>query len=476
MQISLRPNINEVHKLNCNSPSIKERCNEIIIVKENILDIYIAELKFTHHPLFSVEHVLVEKLCSFYDEYTEYIKNNNTDRIKTQLEALRYLRRNIENRKEIDECTLKRAVKVNRDIQKLRKTYFEEGKRERENLKNILNTWKQIKRIRGKQNFSNTNIKLLIKKEKVDYEVDCLKYNKEFDETLREIIKEIKIEQQEIEENKIKSINENLENLHKNRNFDTNENIREDLQRLFQQSFREPGEPILTLLLSGTHEITNELKDSKEVTRRNAMKSTKIYLNIMCDKVQVCKSKPLDLNDSFLLDLKETFSIQLRETPKHLNIEVIEQQKGLVKKKLCEIIVTVPLQTFSPRNNKLVKASFEANEIVHYKHAGIGSGTDLKEVLESFNLTHLDGNHNLITTGFIKYCISWQKTLQKKYVLYEQIELLKNITNKNLAMNVNKLSEWMSQSIPDPQDPRNIVFFEYMAGCDSKFLQNNNFR
>lgn len=481
IQISVRPNKNETLEVNCNSPGTKEGCKEVLIIKENILEFYIAELKFSHHSLFSVEHVLVEKLCNLCDEYINYCKNNNIDRIRAQLEALRYLRKNIDDGREINECTLKRAAKIDRDIQKLRKIYFEEGKKERDNLKDILNTWKQIKRIREKQNFSSTNIKLLIKKETVDYEADRLRYNKEFSETLHEMINEIKIDRQEKGEvdleNKIKLAAEELESNYKNKKFDTKENTKRNLQKAFQQSFREPGEPILKLLLSKTNGISKEIGDNKEVTRRNVIKFTKIYLNIICDKVPVCKSKLLDLNDDFLLNIKETFSIQLQEVPKYLIVEVIEQQKGLAKKKICEMIIRIPLQNFSLTNNKLIKTTFENNETVHYKHAGIGCGVDLKKIFEDANLTLPEGNYNLTTTGFVKYNIGWQKTsIMKNDILDEQINLLKNITNKNLAMDIHKLSDWMNQSIPDPQDPRNIVLFEYMADCNGNLLQNNNFR
>ncbi|XP_023311108.1 coiled-coil and C2 domain-containing protein 2A [Anoplophora glabripennis] len=438
------------------SPIIKDKCNEIVIIKENILEIYLAELKFTHHPLFSLEHVLAVKLCNLYDQYSLCIKNNTTDRVKTQLEALRYLRQNMGNRK-VDEGASKRIRKVDRDIQKVRKVYFEERRKERENLKDILNTWKQIKKIREKQKFSNTNIKLLIKKEKLDYETDRTNYNREFDETFCEMIKENKDD--------------------KKTNFTTNEDIRKDLDNIFQQSFRAPGEPVLKLSLSENHEITETVEDSKEVSRRNSVRSTKMYLNILCDKVPVCKSKAIDLSDDFLLNLKETFAIQLQKVPKCLNIEVIEQQKGLATKKICEIIIMVPTQNFSSVSSKPIKTTFEVKEIVHHKHAGIGSGTNLKKALESVDLTLLNSNYDLTTTGYIKYFVGWQKkSVIRKDPLGEQIELLKDITNKNLSINIGKLSEWMGQSVPDPQDPRNVVFFEYMASCEPKLFKNNNFR
>lgn len=473
--MSVRPDENEKIEIKDCKSVTKENCEEIVIIKENILEIYVAQLKFTHHPLFSIEHVLAEKLCNLHDQYTLYIKNNNINRIKTQLEALRYLKKNMESRNEFDEGTSKRIVKVDRDIQKIRKMYFEEGRKERENLKDILITWKQIKKLREKQNFSNTNIKLLIKKEKVHYETDSLKYNKEFDETFNEIVKENRIAKREKSENKIQSVSKDLEDT----NLNTNEMdiIREDLENLFHQSFRAPGEPVLKLSLSKNNEITKVVDDSKEINRRNAVKSTKIHLNISCDNVSVCKTKPVDLKDDFILDINEPFSIQLREVPKCLNFEVIEQQKGLARKKICEIIVTVPMQNFSCASNKPVKTTFEINETVHYKHAGVGSGINLGKILESLDMPIHNNNYDLSTTGHVNYSIGWQKTaLIKKDPLGEQIGLLKDITNKNLSVNVSKLSEWMVQSVPDPQDPRNVVFFEYMEGYEPKLLKNNNFR
>lgn len=60
----------------------------------NSTECYVLELKvikiiFTHHPLFSREHVLANKLIQYYDKYRYRLNLNVTKRLSSKLKALR---------------------------------------------------------------------------------------------------------------------------------------------------------------------------------------------------------------------------------------------------------------------------------------------------------------------------------------------------------------------------------------------------
>lgn len=219
------------------------------------------------------------------------------------------------------------------------------------------------KKVREMNTYSNTNVKLLIKREKVDVEKDEQEYKKYFDETVNEILKELKNEYKENMRNYKKDLEqfeeENEEDRPEKPVYDVDEEkIKLSLNKQFQDSFRQPGEPIIKLLLTEDNEITNNVENNKEHLRKNLVNSTKFYLKIICNKLEVCKSKQFTLNDNFRCEINETFSILLLSIPKFITVELIEQQKSLLRKKICEINVPLPAPTNSNVARKLA-ASFK---------------------------------------------------------------------------------------------------------------------
>lgn len=66
----------------------EEMCDE----KTYLLELEIGEIRWSHHPLFSREHVAAQKLCQKFGEYTARVENGIGRRLAGKLQALRIAR------------------------------------------------------------------------------------------------------------------------------------------------------------------------------------------------------------------------------------------------------------------------------------------------------------------------------------------------------------------------------------------------
>ncbi|EFA01199.2 coiled-coil and C2 domain-containing protein 2A [Tribolium castaneum] len=421
-------------------------CEEIVVVSENLLQLRVLSLKFTHHPLFSLEHVLCQKLKKLYYEYEESVTKNEFMRLCGRLEGLRrVLRRLEENSSQSGDQSDREDGKVEaykRDIRTLQEQVFEEGKKERDRIIEILQTWKAIKSMRENNKYSNTSLKLIIKKENVNYETEKENFDKNFEETYEEFL--------QINREKPR------------RKRQTEEDIRQELVERFKESFRPPGEPILHFILTNENEITKQVENSKEVSRRTATTTTKIALKILCNKMEVCKTKWLALQDDFVCNFNETISIQLTNVPKFLTLEIIEQPKSLIKRTLGELTVKIPARSVSKIDKK--NAKFEKNEIVHYKHEGVGSGIKVDSLVQNL------GDFELNTSGCLTYSLSWDASVANDNSPDNRAQILGEIIDKSGTIDSEKLVQWMQQHNPDPQDPRNSILYEYSLDCGEEMV------
>ncbi|VEN53011.1 unnamed protein product [Callosobruchus maculatus] len=418
--------------LDCNltlykSPSSQEECEGVRIIKDQILNLYLSEIKFSYHPLFSCEHLFAEKLRQLCDEYSKI----NTTELKERLDQLRCEKEQMEDEKNASGDSEDTEVcNISKEIKKLRVSYFRELEKERRCLKSILEVWRQIKTIREQQGYSSTSVNLRILKNSVDVEADTEAYYKELDITLKEIIQEHKAK--EAKDTDSDSLASSVKN--------DEDKLKQKLTKRFKKVMKQPGEPIISFILSDEHQITKEVPNVKEKSRRDAVASTKFYLRILCKNIEACKTPLLILTDNFILDINETYSLQLVDVPKYLTIEVIEQPKALQKKKVCELQVNIPGS--NTNSFGLDNLYFEKDEIIHYKHEGLGSGLELETVAEKMKLkiTNLE-NYELKTSGSLVYSIKWEKLYEipKEISFVDKFMLLNGVVDKNGTVNNAKL-------------------------------------
>lgn len=438
-------------------------------------------LSFKHHPLFSSEHIFEQKLLHYYNEFKLNQNENKLERITKRLQALRITKQNIERTLQNSNTTDTNLNKLHNcinEIKKLREMYFEEGRKERSLIKEILKAWKSVKKIRQINKYSNTRIKLSIIKNKSNYNDEKQLWDTNIEETSTDIINELEedyasklqdykknidiwklqIREDSIEEESLKKPKKPIKDI----DIDL---ITQEVTQKFKECFKPPGEPILNFNLNKDNIISDKIETSKEKLRRNAVGTTKIYLRILCNKIEVCKSKAIPLSDHFNCEINESFSLQLSTIPEIITIEINEQPTTLMKRKLGEANIQIPSRTLINQNKILVEV-FKKNEIVHYKHEGVGSGVQLKEVIPDVNQ---EQDEILNTSGIISYNIGWDIS-QVNTNSYEnenyEIDVVKNVLNKDGTIDLPKLIKWAQENNPDPQDPKYSILYEYIKNYD----------
>nr|CAI5845471.1 unnamed protein product [Callosobruchus analis] len=376
--------------LDCNltlykSPHAQEECEGVQIVKDQILNLYLSELKFSYHSLFSCEHLFAEKLRQMCEEYSKI----NTKEMKEQLDHLRSEKQRAEEEKNASGDSEDTEVcNVDKEIKKLRTRYFRELEKERRCLKSILEVWRHIKTIREQQGYSSTSVSLKILKKPGDLDTEA--YHKEFDTTLREVIHEHKAK--EAKDTDSDSMASSVKN--------DEDKLKQRLTKRFKKVMKQPGEPIVSFILSKEHQITEDVTSVKEKSRRDA---------------------------------------------------VIEQPKALQKKKVCELKVNIP--SSNTNDSDLDTLYFEKDEIIHYKHEGLGSGLDLETVADKVKLKVSLENYELKTSGSLLYSIKWEKLykIKKEISFDDKFMLLNDVVDKDGTVDTVKL-----KSIAENEDNEQV--------------------
>lgn len=163
-------------------------------------------VQFNHHPLFSPEHVLAQKLKEFYEKFLEKKRTNKYITLEKNLKALICAKKRLKDTLGASgDATNLQIDKYQTEINEIRLKRYEEGRSYRELLKSILNTWRMIKIVRDEQNYVNTPLKLVIKKEIISYKNAKEQWENNIEEEVSDIIEQHEIDfHKEIDEYKSK--------------------------------------------------------------------------------------------------------------------------------------------------------------------------------------------------------------------------------------------------------------------------------
>ncbi|XP_011900832.1 PREDICTED: coiled-coil and C2 domain-containing protein 2A isoform X9 [Cercocebus atys] len=142
------------------------------------LDIDISGLIFTHHPCFSREHVLAAKLAQLYDQYLARHQRNKAKFLTDKLQALRNaVQTGVDPEKPHSSLdTIQKTInEYKSEIRQTRKFRDAEQEKDRTLLKTIIKVWKEMKSLREFQRFTNTPLKLVLRKAEVSRREDVKK-------------------------------------------------------------------------------------------------------------------------------------------------------------------------------------------------------------------------------------------------------------------------------------------------------------
>ncbi|XP_059159082.1 coiled-coil and C2 domain-containing protein 2A-like isoform X2 [Physella acuta] len=438
------------------------------------LDVDINSISFTHHHLFSREHVLANKLTLFYEEYLVRSKRNITDFLVDKLAALKnsahllhtYIASHKGEMSVSDRDNYERRLRDYKS--EIRQTRFMRDKEEQTDrtlLKNIIHTWKEVKALRETQKFTNTPVKLQIRKEETNKAEDTERWRFEMEEEFNEerekyeedfMRKEaIYRDQMEKYEKQLQAVEEAKKRIAErnkqrrgskaskvskvSRDSPRNEQPDEDEEGIEEENARDqeiideeplakpeppeafdetavreqikakamaqkrrPGEPKLFPELSNSATVTPPDQCTRgEQLRREEVSKSKLYVRILFNGKEVSRTGPRPLSQEFKVNFGQIYNLKIVEWPESIKYEIYETAGFGSGRMLAELFAPIPESSVTSVSVGLENVEFSSYEKIQYQHEGVGSGVAFK--FEG----HVPDLVTLMTSGVLNSSVAW---------------------------------------------------------------------
>ncbi|XP_067386470.1 coiled-coil and C2 domain-containing protein 2A isoform X2 [Emydura macquarii macquarii] len=474
------------------------------------LDIDISGLIFTHHPCFSREHVLAAKLAQLYDQYLARRQRNLTKLLTDKLHALRNA---VQNSLDIHGTNVPNPVaqqsvtEYKFEIRQTRRLRDAEQEKDRTLLKTIIKVWKEIKSLRDFQKFTNTPMKLYLRKEEVDQRSDKKIYETEIQAEINELLEEYmeeyerKMEEYKTELQEWKSWKKAQKTKKKKKTkqsqdqeedkADESEYGEEPLKPIHpkladrlevEQQVREktinirrkPGEPVLIPELSLTGSVTpNDLCPRAEVLRREDVKKRSVFLKVLFNTKEVSRTVSRQISSDFRVHFGQIFNLQIFNWPESLKLQIYETMGLSSTNLLAEMFIPIPETTVLTGRAVTEEIEFSSNQRVTLDHEGVGSGVP-------FSFEADGGNKiTLMTSGKVSHSVSWavgENGVPLMPLVSQQstgipsalknIDAIASIGTSGLT-DMKKLAKWAAETKLDPNDPKNADLMQLIMVATS---------
>ncbi|XP_006884601.1 PREDICTED: coiled-coil and C2 domain-containing protein 2A [Elephantulus edwardii] len=474
------------------------------------LDIDISGLIFTHHPCFSREHVLASKLAQLYDQYLARRQRNKAKFLNDKLQALRNaVEINLQPAKppESLDATHKAISDYKSEIRLTRKLRDAEQEKDRALLKTIIKVWKEVKSLREFQRFTNTPLKLVLRREKADQKADEEAYEGEIQAELREVLEEHRADyEQRMEEYRAAHQRwkdwKKAQRAKKKKKKEAGEEqpdeeteepiageepvkpvppaltdpavIEQEVRDRAAHSWRRPGEPMLVPELSLAGSVTpNDQCPRVEVLRREDVKRRSVHLKVLFNNKEVSRTVTRPLGADFRVHFGQIFNLQIVNWPESLTLQVYETVGHGGPTLLAEVFLPVPETTVVTGRAPIEEVEFSSNQHVTLDHEGVGSGVPF-----SFEA---DGSNQLIlmTSGKVSNSVAWavgengiplipplsQQNIGFRSAL-KRADAISSIGTSGLT-DMKKLAKWAAESKLDPNDPNNSPLMQMISVATS---------
>uniref|UniRef100_A0A671WHZ0 Coiled-coil and C2 domain containing 2A n=1 Tax=Sparus aurata TaxID=8175 RepID=A0A671WHZ0_SPAAU len=451
------------------------------------LDVDVSGLIFSHHPLFSREHVLGARLAQLYDQYLTRQHNNLTGHLTDKLNGSRIALRNMLNvhgSQSLTPVMQQRISEYSLEVRNTRQLRDSEQEKDRTLLKNIVKVWKELKAQRDLQKYTNTPFKLYLRRENVDRASDEREYE---DEILAEVV-ELEAESEEDYQRKLAEYKTQLEEWKlwrrkqvparkkKGQAQDETEEEDEDQEPPEKPDFdsieqqvrekasrirRKPGEAILIPELSASGNITaSELCPRPETARREDVTRRSLFIKILYNDKEVSRTDSRSLNSDFKVHFGQIFNLKIVNCPQSISLQVFEEI-GSSCSLLAQVYIPVPEPSVLTGNGTLEEFEFSSNQRVMFDHDGVGSDVPLSFEADGSN------KQTLLTSGKLSCCVSWgigeddvplaPPVSQQPGGLHSGLGRLDAVTYIGASglYDMKKIGEWATQSRLDPNDPKN---------------------
>ncbi|XP_056270591.1 coiled-coil and C2 domain-containing protein 2A isoform X2 [Pseudoliparis swirei] len=482
------------------------------------LDVDVSGLIFSHHPLFSREHVLGSRLAQLYDQYLTRQGNNLTGHLTDKLSGLRSALRNIlevHGGESLTPAMQQRVSEYSLEVRTTRQLRDGEQEKDRTLLKNIVKVWKEIKALRDFQKFSNTPFKLYLRREDVDQASDEREHENQI---LSEVV-ETEAEMEEVHQRKLTEYKTQLEEWKlwrrkqkakkkkrkKKKKGPAQDDTEDDEDEASQsegpvedgppkpeppegpdlgsveRSAREkasrirrrPGDAVLVPELSASGPVTaTELCPRPEVARREDVSRRSVFAKILYNNKEVSRTAGRGLNADFRVSFGQIFNLKILNCPQSINLQVFESV-GSSCSLLAQVFVPVPDPSVVTGSVPVEEYEFSSNQRVMFDHEGVGSDVPL-----SFEA---DGGNKLtlLTSGKLSCCVCWGSeedgvplappASQHPGAKHGGLGRLDAVTYIGASglYDMKKISEWATRSRLDPNDPKNASIMQLLKVASS---------
>ncbi|XP_075901549.1 coiled-coil and C2 domain-containing protein 2A isoform X3 [Nelusetta ayraudi] len=520
MEAELDPTLQTVYR-----KALMSKCASLYIAADPEgdfqLDVDVSGLIFSHHPLFSREHVLGARLAQLYDQFLTRQRSNLTGHLSDKLKGLRSAMQNILDRQSLTQATQQRMSEYSLEVRNTRQLRDGEQEKDRTLLKNVIKVWKDIKALREFQKFTNTPYKLYLRRENVDQASDEREYEKEI---LAEVV-ELEVEHEEDYQRKLLEYKKQLEEWKQWRRKkrskqqkkskkkkrqaqgDTEEEEEEDkdnqdvsepdgagdvgppkpeppekpdLQSIEQwvrekasRIRRKPGEAILVPELSASGNITaSDLCPRAEVARRDDVARRSLYVKILYNDKEVSRTNSRALGSDFRVHFGQIFNLKIVNCPQSINLQLFEET-SLSYSLLAQVFLPVPEPSVLTGHAPLEEFEFSSNQRVMFDHEGVGSDVPLSFESDGSN------RQTLLTSGKLSCCVSWgigeddaplaPPVSQHPAGLHSGLSHMDAVSYIGASglYDMKKIREWATQSRLDPNDPKNTSIMQLLKVATS---------
>ncbi|XP_050815260.1 protein CC2D2B [Gopherus flavomarginatus] len=424
------------------------------------LDLNISSLLFSHHPLFSQEHVLAARLLQIYECFQNRQQHNIALLLSEKLKALINATKIIETSLEASQLSRKTLDDYQWQIRDTKKLYDLEQQKDISLIHSMLKVWKQIKSVRRQQEYISTPVKLQFQKR-------LTKKNNE---------DEYKVGlAQDAEKGRWLEGEDNIDNPDNiSETWGKQKGCLDSVPPLVSSTqLAEIKEPLFIPHLTLTAEITAVSKcPMYEQKRRAKVQRQQYFIKIFYNEKQVSCTSVAPLQLDFRVMFQQMFSIQLLHWPESLRLEICESSKRT--NMLAKIYLPIPDNTVLQSKGVLEQAEFSCDQQVKPINGEVGSNVPFL----------LDENETeevcLLTSGKLTYSLSWavneegiplapvsQKIISARYSAPRNI-------NAEIAAGLlwftdrQKLTEWAKEVKIDPNDPEYSDLMEFIMYARSK--------
>ncbi|XP_049861590.1 coiled-coil and C2 domain-containing protein 2A [Schistocerca gregaria] len=472
-----------------------------------LLEVQLLSITFTHHPLFSREHVLSQQLTSLFRQYAAQQERDSINRLFRKLDALRKAR---------DSCVAAQDELPNEDSHKQRLQRYkeeilqtqlkllEEGRASRHLLARILSLWKDLRTLRQLQGYSCTPLQLRVmcqppgdrEKEQREWEHRLHIWTKELlSEKLKSQGQSGNTQQKMHISKKLQGKDEPANSSGSTENENEHESETEpytdldeatvcsDLANSFRESFRPPGEPDVVISLNNNNSVDQDPSFSREQKRRSAVLRTKLFVKIFYNEKEVCQSNIASLTDKFEVKFEQLFNICVLQHPDSLKLEIWEESSALNKNIIADVYIPPPNSATTLLNCETGYHEFSNNMVITFNHTGVGSGTfcpPLPGMQSASNSLSC-----LYTSGIVECRTGWGKDEISGEIMAppeksglrhsEPADFPVSLRNQDGNLDPQKLKEWAEKSHLDPNDPRNASFFYFLKNTEETSCRENSY-